>query len=71
MVFDCHVHPKLIKDDIKSYEKEVKKLLDCMGRVGIDKANVIPLRRHAACLIKTGSMTHPDLLRYSLTIPII
>ena len=43
MVFDCHVHPIFIKDDIKSCEKEVEKLLDCMKRVGIDKANMIPV----------------------------
>ena len=43
MIIDLHVHPILVKDDAGSYATAVKKLLGCMDRVGIQKANIIPL----------------------------
>lgn len=38
-----HVHPILIKGDAGSYDAAVEKLLGCMDRVGIQKANIVPM----------------------------
>lgn len=43
MIIDCHVHPGFILNDYSSSEKELEKLLDCMRRVGIDKACLSPM----------------------------
>jgi predicted TIM-barrel fold metal-dependent hydrolase len=43
MIVDMHVHPMLNRSDPVTCETKTAELLDCMDRVKIDKANVIPL----------------------------
>jgi predicted TIM-barrel fold metal-dependent hydrolase len=43
MIIDAHVHPMLRIGDAACFEVEEAKLLDCMDRAGIGKANAIPI----------------------------
>jgi len=43
MITDVHVHPILTLNDAERAERETARLLDCMERAGIDRANNIPI----------------------------
>lgn len=60
MIVDLHVHLNLEKDDEGSSGAAVGKLLDCMDRVGVRKANIIPM------VVKNGG--HLDFLNERSTL---
>ena len=48
MITDMHIHPMVHKNNPGSCEARLADLLDCMSRVGIDKASVVPLMLDAS-----------------------
>jgi hypothetical protein len=61
MILDIHVHPMVSWGDIKSYDREEEKLLDCMRRANIDKASATPLLQRKAGL---ASLPDEDEIRF-------
>ena len=43
MITDIHVHPVLAKGDRSCFGVQADKIIDCMDRVGIAKANLMPI----------------------------
>jgi hypothetical protein len=43
MIIDMHIHPMLNRRDPEGWRARTDELIDCMGRAGVDKANVVPM----------------------------